>query len=148
MPFRFEFDRNNRILRASLEGSIGDAEIAKFRSVFSGMIAEGRPKASIVDLSDTKRYDISNANIFAIAKSEPALPGVSIPIIIVAPAPHMFGASRVFQITSEENRPWLHVVKSWDEACEILQVNSTAFEPVPSDREERKQLWDVSAANH
>jgi len=148
MSFRFEFDTTNRILRASLEGSIGDAEIADFRTAVTGMIAEGRPKASIVDLSDTTRYDISNASILAMAKSEPALPGVSIPIIIVAPAPHMFGASRVFQITSEENRPWLHVVKSLDEACELLQVKSPAFKPLPTDFEERKKVWNRSTGHH
>jgi len=147
MPFRFEFDATNRILRTSLEGTIGDAEIAEFRTAVGAMIAECRPRAAIVDLSDTKRYNISNASIFAMAKSEPALPGVSIPIVIVAPAPHMFGASRVFQITSEENRPWLHVVKSSDEACELLQVNSPAFEPVPADAEQRKKLWHNSTGD-
>lgn len=141
MPFRFEFDRNNRILRAFLEGRIGDAEIAKFRTEAASMIVEGRPNACMVDLSSTTQYDISNASVFAIAKSGPAVAGISIPIIIVAPAPHIFGASRVFQITSEENRPWLHVVKSSEEAYEILQVKSPGFEAVPSDAEARKEMW-------
>ena len=141
MPFRFEFDRNNRILRGLLEGRIGDVEIAKFREEAASLVSASHPSAVVIDLSGTEKYDISNAGILGMAESDPALPGLSIPVIIVAPAPYMFGASRVFQITSEEKRPWLHVVKSSEEAFEILQVKSPAFEAVPSNAEEREKLW-------
>ena len=147
MPFRFEFDSTHRLLRISLEGRIGDHEIASLRDEASSMVAEGRPNALIVDLSHTERYEISNASILAMAQSAPALPGISIPVIIVAPAPHMFGASRVFQITSDERRPWLHVVKSEEEAYEMLKVKSPAFEQVPTEAEKRKKLWSNSERN-
>lgn len=142
MPFRFEFDRNNRILRGLLEGRIGDVEIANFREEAAAMVRASHPNAVVVDLSRTEKYDISNAGVLGMAKSDPALPGLSIPVIIVAPAPHMFGASRVFQITSDEKRPWLHVVKSSEEAYEIIQVKSPVFEAVPADAEQRKKLWN------
>lgn len=147
MPNRFEFDRVNRILRASIEGAIGDEEIGKFRADTATLVGEAQPSGVIVDLSETKRYDISSATIRVIGKSAPAVPGISLLVIVIAPATHMFGLTRMFQITSEETRPWLRVVKSSTEAYKLLRVDSPHFEPVPEDPEARKNLWGMPKAN-
>ncbi len=144
MPYRFEFDRVNRILRASIEGAIADEEISIFRTDTAKLVGEAKPSSCIVDLSQTKQYDISSANIRVLGKSAPAVPGISILVVVVAPSTHMFGLTRMFQITSEETRPWLRVVKSSKEAYQLLRVESPSFEPVPEDAEERRKMWGVA----
>ena len=133
MPYRFEFDKVHRILRACIQGIIGDEEVTKFRADIAKLISDIQPTACVVDLSDTKQYDISSEMIRSMAKAAPALPNVSIAVILVAPAPHIFGASRMFQIISEEKRPWVRVVKSSLEAYKLLDVDLPSFEPLPSD---------------
>jgi hypothetical protein len=142
MSYQFEFDRMRRILRASIHGVLGDDETTRFRAETASLLNDIRPNACIVDLSNTKQYEISSAKIGTIAKSAPALPGLSIPVIVVAPAVHMFGASRMFQILSDEKRPWLRVVRSCDEAYKLLCLDSPSFEPLPANLEERKKMCD------
>lgn len=136
MPYHFELDRKHQILRACIEGSIGDDEASRFRAETAKLLNDLRPKACIVDLSATKQYDISSATVGSIARSAPALSSISISVIVVAPALHMFGATRMFQIISDEKRPWFHVVKSSDEAYKLLGLDSPRFEPLPADSEE------------
>ena len=143
MSYHFEFETQHRILRACLEGVIGDEEVHRFRAEMAGLVAEGRPSGCIVDLSDMQKYDISSASIRVLGKSSPAVPGITIPVIVVAPAAHMFGLTRMFQITSEETRPWLRVVKSCDEAYKSLRVTAPRFVPLPEDLEERKKMWAI-----
>lgn len=119
MSYYFEFDRAHRILRARIENTIGDDETIKFRTETTNLLSRIGPTACIVDLSDAEQYDISSARIGSLARSAPT-ESVSIPVIIVAPALHMFGASRMFQIISDEKRPWFRVVRSSDEAYKLL----------------------------
>jgi len=132
MSYRFEYDKTHGILRTCMEGVIGDDEIARFRVEIAKIVSDLHPRACIVDLSDTKQYDISSENIRMIGRAAPALPGMSIPVILVAPAIHIFGSSRMFQIVSEEKRPWIRVVRSCDEAYQSLEVEPPNFGPLPS----------------
>lgn len=136
MPYYFELDRTHQILRARIEGAIGDDETNQFRAQTAKLLHDIRPKACIVDLSATRQYDISSATIGSIARSAPALASISISVIVVAPALHMFGATRMFQIISDEKRPWFRVVKSSDEAYKLLGLDSPRFEPLPPNVEE------------
>ncbi len=130
MPYRFEFDKEHRILRACIESITEDAEITRFRMESAKLISDLEPAAFLMDLTETKQYDVSTEIIRTIGRTPPALPHVSIPVILVAPAPHIFGMSRMFQITSEEKRPWVRVVKSSEEAIKLLQIETASFEPL------------------
>lgn len=131
MSYRFEFDATHHILRAAIQGTIADDEVLQFRMEMVRLIVEAQARACIVDLSATDRYDISTETIRAMSHSAPALPGVSIPVIIVAPDAYMYGSTRMFQMMSEAQRPWLHVVKSTAEGCALLDVDQPKFEPIP-----------------
>ena len=140
MPHYFEFDRVHQILRARIEGVIGDEEVIGFKKDMTNLFSELNPKACIVDFSETTKYQISSEQIRAIGRTSPALPNVSVPVVVVAPAPHIFGATRMFQMTAEEKRPWIHVVRSVDEAYRMLKVDSLNFEPLPEDAEGRARI--------
>ena len=130
MPYRFEFDKEHRILRACIEGITEDAEITRFRAETTKLISDLQPAAFLMDFSDTKKYEVSSEIVRTIGRTPPALPHVQIPVILVAPAAHIFGMSRMFQITSEEKRPWVRVVKSSEEAFKLLQLETASFDPL------------------
>jgi len=140
MPFHFEFDRKHRILRVSMAGTLDDAGIDEFRAEIAKLLREVQPKACIVDLSAVQKYHASPEHVRAIGRAAPGVPNVFIPVIAIAPSPHLFGMSRMFQLTSDETRPWFRVVKSADEACKILEVVSLSFDPLPSNPEELKKM--------
>jgi len=139
--YRFEFDPVHRILRACIEGVLTDDSISGFKAEIGQLIAESHPNGCVVDLSETKQYDLSVSAIHDASRAAPALPNVSIPVIIVAPDAYMYGSSRMFQMLSEESRPWLRVVRSAVEAYQLLKLESPRFEPLPAESEERKKMW-------
>jgi hypothetical protein len=55
----------------------------------------------------------------------------SVPRIIVAPTPYLFGMSRMFQILGESKRPMLQVLSSTDEAYAQLDIAKPEFKPLP-----------------
>jgi len=135
MAHRFEIDSVNGILRIPIEGVIGDEEVTRFRAETARWITDLQPKACVVDFTETTQYEISSAMIHSIGRAAPVLPDVSLAVIVIAPAPHIFGASRMFQIISEEKRPWVRIVKSTQEAYKLLNVDSPSFEALPSEFE-------------
>jgi hypothetical protein len=50
--------------------------------------------------------------------------------VFVAPTPHIFGMARRFEILGEETRPNWHVVRTLEEAYEVLDVRELQFEPI------------------
>jgi hypothetical protein len=55
---------------------------------------------------------------------------VNRPCFIIALDNHLFGLSRMFQISGEHKRPLLQVVRTLDEALRTLGVKSPHFEPL------------------
>ena len=88
MPYQFEFDSTNRILRCRFEGCVGDDLI----------MAYDKEVRTCVDG--------------------------------LAPSPHVFGMSRMFQILGGDKQPTLYVVSSLDEVYAAIGVKQLHFEPL------------------
>jgi hypothetical protein len=58
------------------------------------------------------------------------MPDPSRLVVFVASAPHLFGIARMFEMLGAESRPNLHVVRTAEEAYEVLNVRQPQFEPV------------------
>jgi len=86
--------------------------------------------AGIVDFTDVSSLDIASQTVHVLARSEPVLPNPAIPRFIVAPSPHVFGMSRMFQILGGDKRPTLYVVSSLDEVYAAIGVKQLHFEPL------------------
>jgi len=129
MAYDFDFDPVNKILRARFDGSVDDDEMRRYYFQDSRkLVARVQFEAAIVDFSAVTKFEISSSMISEMAAYKPVVSDV--PIFIVAPAEHIFGTSRMFQIMGAKTRPRLHVVRSANEAYEQLDVVEPKFKPM------------------
>jgi len=127
MPYTFDFDLTNGILRCRLSGRVTDGVLQEFFQVGSQHARRTHPTAGVVDLSEVTSFDVSAETIRQIAKSAPVLADPGLQRIVIAPTPHLFGMMRMFATQGEEIRPNLHVVRTEKEAWAILVVQDPQF---------------------
>ena len=130
MPHHIDFDPTNRILRARFEGHITDDELKEAYQFGQTHVARIDPQAGIVDFSGVTTVAFSTQTIRDLALSKPIMPDPSRPVVFVAPTPHLFGIARMFELQGAESRPNLHVVRTAEEAYEMLNIRQPQFEPV------------------
>ncbi len=131
MPYRFDLDSGNRILRLSYIGQISDELIKKAYKATPNAVQRTNPRGMIIDLSDVTEFNVSTQTIHELADLKPTVKDPSVPRIIVAPTPYLFGMSRMFQILGGQTRPMLQVMNSTDAAYTELDIKKPKFEPLP-----------------
>jgi len=130
MPYQFEFDSRNQILRARFESQATDGDLREYYRLACEHAPRIDPRACILDFSAVTSFEVSSQMIHALAHSAPAMPDPMRPRFVVAPAPHIYGMARMLQLEAEQTRPNLHVVQKLGEACAILGVHKLKFKPL------------------
>lgn len=130
MPYAFDFDSANRILRCRLNGEVNDEVLKDFFQAGSKHAIRIHPAAGVVDLSEVASFDVSTPAIKALAKSTPVLHDPGLRRVVIAPSPGIYGMMRMFEMEGEATRPGLQVVRSEREAWAILAVRNPRFEPL------------------
>jgi len=130
MPYFFDFDLTNGILRCRLGGLVSDSLLQEFFDVGSQYARRTHPTSGVVDLSEVTSLEVSSETIRLIAKSAPVLDDPDLQRVVIAPTPHLFGMMRMFAVQGEEIRPNLHVVRTEKEAWAILVVQDPQFTPI------------------
>ena len=130
MPYRFEFDPRKRIVCGRLAGSVDDAVLREFYRAAQRHLVALRPRAGIWDLSGVDSFQVSTEVVRELAHTEPAQPDPERRRIVVAPADHVFGLSRMFQTISDGKRPNLIVVHTIEEAYAALNITVSDLRPV------------------
>lgn len=130
MPYAFDFDLTNGILRCRLSGVVSDALLQEFFVVGSQHARRTHPTAGVVDLSEVVSLEVSSETIRLVAKSTPVLNDPDLQRVVIASTTHLFGMMRMFATQGEEIRPNLHVVRSEKEAWAILVVQNPQFTPI------------------
>lgn len=130
MPYHFEFDSTNRILRCRCEGQITDEDLKNYYRLLQRYDAQVAPLAGILDMSGVTTFGVSPQTIRELADLPPAMAEASRPRCIVATSPEIFGMARMFELHGESTRPNLHVVRTQNEALAILAVREPKFEPI------------------
>ena len=133
MPYLFDFDAGNRILRVRYIGPIGDELIKQCYKATPSAVVRTNPRAMIIDLTEVTSFDVSTYTIHDLAGYKPTVKDPAVPRIIVAPTAYLFGMSRMFQILGGSTRPMLQVLKSADEAYAELGVQGPTFHPLPAE---------------
>ena len=129
--FRFEFDPVHKILLVRIGGRLTEEILAACYDAIRKYSTATNAEAGIWDLSSITELAVSTEFIRGLADLEPAMPDANRrPRFIVAPAPHVFGSSRMFQLMGERTRPLLDVVRTIDDALRKLGVQSAKFEPL------------------
>src|ERR1051325_1401164 len=132
MPYRFDFDSVNKILRAKFGGHVDDEEMRRYYFKDARrLVADFDFRCAIVDFAEVTVFDVSPSMVREMASYKPVV--ADVPIFIVAPAPHIFGTSRMFQIQGSATRPMLQVVQSADEVYSQLNVKKAKFKPLLRD---------------
>ena len=130
VPYRFEFDGINAILRVNYQGEVTDSCLVACYRATPAAVIRSNPRAVVIDLSAVTRFDVSRGTIHQLADLPPTVSDPATPRIIVAPTPYLFGMSRMFQMLGAETRPRLHVVNSLDEAHDMLGVSDQHYAPL------------------
>jgi hypothetical protein len=130
MPYYFDFDSANRILRCRLEGKITDEGLREYYRAAGEHSALTGSRATVLDMSSVTFLEVSPQTIRELANSPPAIKDPSRPRCIIAASPQVFGMARMFELQGQETRPNLHVVRTQKEAWAILGVAKPKFEPV------------------
>jgi hypothetical protein len=126
MTSAFEFDAINRVVCWRLQGEITEDFFFESLQLVAAILADTSPKSGIIDLSQVTSFRLSTGIIERVADSKPIFPS-SLPRVIVAPADHVYGLARMFSVLSQDTRPNTHVVRTIDEAYELLQVKEPEF---------------------
>ena len=140
MPFFFDFDPANGVLRCRVEGRLTDGLLKDVYVRATDYVAKKPPRAGIMDFSAVTGVQVSNETIRQLAQAPPIMPDMNAPRFIIATAPRAFGMARMFELLGQDSRPNLHVVRSLEAACAILGVKELHFEPVPDKARAARQL--------
>jgi hypothetical protein len=132
VPYYFEFDPKNRILRARFEGPVTDELLKEFYGLAGGYFERTGARAGITDFSAVTSFEVSPQTIRDLASSPPAIQDREFPRFIVAASPGIFGMARMFELAGQDTRPNLHVVRTIREVCVILGITDLKFEPIPA----------------
>jgi hypothetical protein len=130
MPYYFEFDAKNQILRGRFEGALTDELLKQYYGVAGGFFEQTGARAGITDFSAVTSFEVSPQTIRDLASSPPAILDRELPRFIIAPSPPIFGMARMFELGGQDTRPNLHVVRTMKEVCVILGVTDPKFEPI------------------
>jgi hypothetical protein len=132
MPYQFDFDSTNRILRGRLDGCVTDAVLKEYYRAVARYVAELDPIGGITDFSAVTSFEVSVDTVRDLARSAPAMPDPSRVRVILAPVDSVFGMSRLFQFEGEDTRPQNHVVRTIGQAWAVLGVQDPKFETLPN----------------
>ncbi|MGH9496966.1 MAG: hypothetical protein ACRD3B_18360 [Candidatus Sulfotelmatobacter sp.] len=132
MPYTFDFDSANQILRCRLIGQVDDNILKDFFRAGSQHAVRTHPAAGVVDLSEVTSFEVSSPALKALARSAPVLHDPDLRRIVIAPSPGVYGMMRMFEMEGEATRPGLQVFRSEREAWAILAVRNPQFKPLDS----------------
>jgi hypothetical protein len=105
MPYQFDFDPTNRILRGRLDGCVTDEVIKDYYRAAAAYAARLDPCLGITDLSAVTSFEVSPETLRVLAHSTPVMPDPSRVRVILAPDDHAFGMARLFQLEGGEFAP-------------------------------------------
>ena len=117
MPYHFEFDRTHQILLIVVSGEYTDEEQLSINADIRRHATALKPMAGIGDMSGITACLVTPASVqIAARESSPYEPGVK--RFLVAPGDHVFGMSRMYQMTAKEkSRAAMRIVRTRDEGA-------------------------------
>ena len=130
MPYRFEFDAENKILLVVVEGDVQTSDLRTFMEDLRTRVNQLHPAAGITDFSAITAFSAS-ADIVRAAAALPAPYPDDTPRFIIAPEDYLFGIARMFELVADRPHAKLKVLRSRKQALAILGVQNPSFEKLP-----------------
>ena len=133
MPYRFDFDSANKILRGRFSGKVTDHQLKEYYLRIGPLMARTRSGAGITDFSSARSSTVTTGTVRQLAASAPAMPSPRQLSFIIAAKPPVLGLARAFQSDGWQTRPNMYIVRTLLEVCVILGVYTLKFDPLPLD---------------
>jgi hypothetical protein len=125
--FVVDFDPTHRVLRITVTTALTDESGKNIYRAVARLASRGGPYAAITDLSQVEEFSISANAVRTLAAAAPAIPLGGRPSVIVARQPALYGLARMFELHRDSMGGQLHVVRTLDEAYELLNVTAEDF---------------------
>jgi|SRR5580692_1409916 hypothetical protein len=126
MTSDFEFDPKIKVVCWRLRGEVTEDLFVESLRLCADIFADTKPSSGIIDFSQVTSFRVPIDVIKRVADSAPIVPSLRIRVI-VAPADHVFGIGRMFSVLSQERRSNTHVVRTMEEAYELLKIKEPEF---------------------
>jgi hypothetical protein len=139
MAYLFDFDSVNRVLRVRFSGQVTDDDLLSFYRMAALMVEALDPLSAISDLSGVTSLQTTSEMIHMLANFPPALPQPCRTRVIVAPSDETYEMARMFELEGAATRPNLHVVRTVEEAWDIIGIRKPQFKPVQDEIESRSR---------
>ena len=131
LPYRFEFDSENRILHGCFEGFVSKQELRTYFQTATKHIVRLSPNSYVADVSAVTSTTVTICTILESTKLPPVMRDPQLHRFIVATHPAAFWLMRMYAAAMRTSRPNLHVVKEHAEAWAILGISEPRFNPLP-----------------
>jgi len=131
---RLEFDSHNSVIRWTLQGKVTDEVFSEYIHLSVASVPRFPAKALILDLTHADSFDVQSRTLRDLASKSLTLPS-AFPRVIVAQSNVTYGLSRMFTILSEEQRPNAYVVRTMEEAYQLLKIRAPEFEAIALNNE-------------
>jgi hypothetical protein len=126
MDYVVDLDPKHEVLRITVTTAVTDEAFGDLYRALARFAAEGGPYAGILDFSHIADFPLSSETLKAFAALRPALPAGR-PRVVVASKPEIYGLSRMFELHRDAMGVEVHVVRSIEEAYELLEVGPDDF---------------------
>ncbi len=133
MPYSFDFDLANGILRCRLEGRVTDDVLRDFFRAGAAVALRTHPAAGVIDFSAVTSFEVSAEALREQSKIPPVFADPGLRRVVIAPSSDVYGMMRMFELEGEEVRPNIHVVRTEQQAWVILGVKAPTFTPLQTD---------------
>ena len=115
-----------KIIYSSFEGELNDEDILTHGTMLKHHPEFNPDFSEIVDFRKITRINVTVQFINSMAKS-PSLFKPSSRHAVIAPHDLIYGIGRMYQMLAEETRPNMAVVRTLEEACKFLGIDSAGF---------------------
>jgi hypothetical protein len=129
--YLWELDEGNKVARCVWEGRIASAELLEGVAWGRRFVAEHPGCRAITDFSGVTAFDVSSEVIRELAY-QPTHGDEQAVVVIVASQDLVFGLGRMFSMLTEKVRPNRHVVRTIEEAYELLGIKEPQFSRIES----------------
>lgn len=126
MSYVIDLNPAQQVLRVTTTGTVADQECREMYACLSHLAATGGPYALIFDMSGVTKDELSAEAISDLAQRPPAVP-VGRLRVWVAWRLVDYGMGRMFELWRDGMGGQLQVVRSVDEACNMLGVSAEDF---------------------
>ena len=132
MGYSFEFDEANNLLRGAWKGPLTD-ELFLSADAKARKLLASRPGVRVIaDYRGVTAEDLSSEVIKRVAQA-PTQGEEKAVVVTVVSNDITFGLARMFSMLTEQKRPHRHVVRTMEEAYELLKITNPKFVPITVD---------------